>query len=87
MVIYGEYGVKRLNRGIGFPTAAIELPPTYGKRLGLKGKVATHWARNPHYLTAAYSRCVRLSLTFSILPKAPDPITIPLRVRSQPTCW
>jgi malonate decarboxylase alpha subunit len=47
--IYGEYGVGRLNHGIGFPTAAIELLlPTYGERLGLKGKVATHWALNPH---------------------------------------
>src|SRR6266851_2174115 len=47
--IYAEYGVKCLNHGIGFPTAAIELLlPTYGERLGLKGKVATHWALNPH---------------------------------------
>ncbi|WP_429283575.1 malonate decarboxylase subunit alpha [Paraburkholderia sp. GAS41] len=47
--IYIEYGVKRLNHGIGFPTAAIELLlPTYGERLGLKGKIATHWALNPH---------------------------------------
>jgi malonate decarboxylase alpha subunit len=47
--IYAEYGVKRLNHGIGFPTAAIELLlPTYGERLGLRGKVATHWALNPH---------------------------------------
>jgi malonate decarboxylase alpha subunit len=47
--IYAEYGVKRLNHGIGFPTAAIELIlPTYGERLGLKGKIATHWALNPH---------------------------------------
>src|SRR5271169_1238976 len=47
--IYAEYGVKRLNHGIGFPTAAIELVlPTYGERLGLKGKIATHWALNPH---------------------------------------
>ena len=47
--IYAEYGVRRLNHGIGFPTAAIELLlPTYGERLGLKGKVATHWALNPH---------------------------------------
>ena len=47
--IYAEYGVKRLNHGIGFPTAAIELLlPTYGEQLGLKGKVATHWALNPH---------------------------------------
>ena len=41
--------VKRLNHGIGFPTAAIELLlPTYGEQLGLKGKIATHWALNPH---------------------------------------
>src|SRR3984957_9386485 len=47
--IYAEYGVKRLNHSIGFPTAAIELLlPTYGERLGLKGKIATHWALNPH---------------------------------------
>jgi malonate decarboxylase alpha subunit len=47
--IYAEYGVKRLNHGIGFPTAAIELLlPTYGEHLGLKGKIATHWALNPH---------------------------------------
>lgn len=47
--IYAEYGVARLNHGIGFNTAAIELLlPTYGERLGLKGKVATHWALNPH---------------------------------------
>jgi len=47
--IYAEYGVKRLNHGIGFPTAAIELLlPTYGEQLGLKGRIATHWALNPH---------------------------------------
>ncbi|WP_022976674.1 malonate decarboxylase subunit alpha [Nevskia ramosa] len=47
--IYAPYGVKRLNHGIGFNTAAIELLlPTYGERLGLKGKVASHWALNPH---------------------------------------
>ena len=47
--IYAEYGVKRLNHGIGFPTAAIELLlPTYGEHLGLRGKIATHWALNPH---------------------------------------
>jgi len=47
--IYAEYGVKRLNHGIGFDTAAIELLlPTYGAELGLKGKVCTHWALNPH---------------------------------------
>ncbi|MBV9128215.1 MAG: malonate decarboxylase subunit alpha [Verrucomicrobia bacterium] len=47
--IYAEYGVQRLNHGIGFGTAAIELLlPTFGEALGLKGKVATHWALNPH---------------------------------------
>ena len=47
--IYAPYGVARLNHGIGFNTAAIELLlPTYGERLGLKGKVASHWALNPH---------------------------------------
>jgi malonate decarboxylase alpha subunit len=47
--IYAEYGIQRLNHGIGFGTAAIELLlPTFGESLGIKGKVATHWALNPH---------------------------------------
>ena len=47
--IYGEYGVKRLNHGIGFNTAAIELIlPTYAEELGLKGKICTEFALNPH---------------------------------------
>ncbi|MBV8628337.1 MAG: malonate decarboxylase subunit alpha [Paraburkholderia sp.] len=47
--IYLPYGIERLNHGIGFNTAAIELLlPTYGEKLGLKGRVATHWALNPH---------------------------------------
>lgn len=47
--IYARYGVRRLNHGIGFSTAAIELLlPTFGARLGLRGKVATHFALNPH---------------------------------------
>jgi malonate decarboxylase alpha subunit len=47
--VYVPYGVKRLNHGIGFNTAAIELLlPTYGERLGLKGKIASHFALNPH---------------------------------------
>src|SRR5271155_2844753 len=47
--IYAPYGVQRLNHGIGFSTAAIELLlPTYGEKLGLKGKVCTHFALNPH---------------------------------------
>ena len=47
--IYAEYAVERLNHGIGFDTAAIELIlPTYAASLGLKGKIARHWALNPH---------------------------------------
>lgn len=47
--LYAPYGIRRLNHGIGFNTAAIELLlPTYGEKLGLKGKVCTHWALNPH---------------------------------------
>ncbi len=47
--VYQEYGVKSLNHGIGFNTAAIELIlPTYGEELGLKGKICTEWALNPH---------------------------------------
>lgn len=47
--IYAEYGVQKLNHGIGFNTAAIELLlPTYAESLGLKGKICKHWALNPH---------------------------------------
>ncbi|GAC1524118.1 MAG: malonate decarboxylase subunit alpha [Collimonas sp.] len=47
--IYAEYHVQRLNHGIGFDTAAIELIlPTYAASLGLKGKICQHWALNPH---------------------------------------
>jgi malonate decarboxylase alpha subunit len=47
--IYAEYGVQRLNHGIGFDTAAIELLlPTYAASLGLKGKICSYWALNPH---------------------------------------
>lgn len=47
--IYKEYEVKSLNHGIGFGTCAIELLlPTFGESLGLKGKVCSHWAVNPH---------------------------------------
>jgi malonate decarboxylase alpha subunit len=47
--IYAEYGVQSLNHGIGFDTAAIELLlPTYGERLGLKGRICRYWALNPH---------------------------------------
>ncbi|MEI6257900.1 MAG: malonate decarboxylase subunit alpha [Planctomycetota bacterium] len=59
--IYAEYGVTRLNHGIGFDTAAIELLlPTYATELGLKGKICTHWALNPHptLIPAIESGCV-----------------------------
>ncbi|GAB3434844.1 malonate decarboxylase subunit alpha [Massilia solisilvae] len=47
--IYAEYQIERLNHGIGFDTAAIELLlPTYATSLGLKGKIARNWALNPH---------------------------------------
>jgi malonate decarboxylase alpha subunit len=47
--LYAPYGIRRLNHGIGFNTAAIELLlPTYGEKLGLRSKVCTHWALNPH---------------------------------------
>jgi malonate decarboxylase alpha subunit len=47
--LYQRYGIRRLNHGIGFNTAAIELLlPTYAQKLGLRGKICTHWALNPH---------------------------------------
>jgi malonate decarboxylase alpha subunit len=47
--IYERHGVRRLNHGIGFDTAAIELLlPTYGESLGLRGKICTNWILNPH---------------------------------------
>src|SRR5699024_12484350 len=47
--IYAKHQVMSLNHGIGFNTAAIELLlPTYGEKLGLKGKICKHWALNPH---------------------------------------
>ena len=47
--IYERHQVQSLNHGIGFNTAAIELIlPTYGERLGLRGKICRHWALNPH---------------------------------------
>ncbi|GAC1301364.1 MAG: malonate decarboxylase subunit alpha [Vulcanimicrobiaceae bacterium] len=47
--VYERHRVKRLNHGIGFDTAAIELIlPTYGESLGLRGEICTHWVLNPH---------------------------------------
>lgn len=47
--IYAEYGVQRVNHGVGFDTAAIELLlPTYGEELGLKGEICSYFVLNPH---------------------------------------
>jgi malonate decarboxylase alpha subunit len=47
--VYERHQVQSLNHGIGFNTAAIELLlPTYGERLGLKGKICKNWTLNPH---------------------------------------
>ncbi|MFC6228832.1 malonate decarboxylase subunit alpha [Paenibacillus allorhizosphaerae] len=47
--VYEKHQVQSLNHGIGFNTSAIELLlPTYGESLGLKGKICSHWALNPH---------------------------------------
>ncbi|WP_327175640.1 malonate decarboxylase subunit alpha [Streptomyces sp. NBC_01335] len=47
--VYERHEVTSLNHGIGFDTAAIELLlPTYGERLGLKGRVARNFVLNPH---------------------------------------
>jgi len=47
--VYAKYEVKTLNHGIGFNTAAVELLlPTFGEEMGLKGKICSHWALNPH---------------------------------------
>ena len=46
--IYMPYGINRLNHGIGFDTAAIELIlPTYGNSLVLKGKICQYMSVNP----------------------------------------
>src|SRR6202795_659140 len=45
--VYEPYEVRRLNHGIGYATAAIELIlPTFGAARGLKGKL--HFVLNPH---------------------------------------
>ena len=47
--IYEPYEVRRLNHGIGYATAAIELIlPTFAVQRGLKGKIARHFVLNPH---------------------------------------
>jgi malonate decarboxylase alpha subunit len=47
--VYERRRVQRLNHGIGFDTAAIELLlPTYAEELGLRGQICSQWAVNPH---------------------------------------
>ncbi|WP_030443519.1 malonate decarboxylase subunit alpha [Actinoplanes subtropicus] len=47
--VYERHQVTSLNHGIGYDTAAIELLlPTYGQRLGLRGKIARNFVLNPH---------------------------------------
>ena len=46
--IYAPYQIRRLNHGIGFDTAAIELIlPTYAESLGLKDKICEYMSVNP----------------------------------------
>ncbi|MBJ7379243.1 MAG: malonate decarboxylase subunit alpha [Polynucleobacter sp.] len=46
--IYLPYEINRLNHGIGFDTAAIELIlPTYAESLGLKNKICQYMSVNP----------------------------------------
>ncbi len=46
--IYAPHQVTKLNHGVGFSTAAVELLlPTYGAQLGLKGKICKNWILNP----------------------------------------
>ncbi len=47
--VYEPYQVQRLNHGIGYATAAIELIlPTFAASRGLKGTVAKQFVLNPH---------------------------------------
>lgn len=47
--VYEPFEVRRLNHGIGYATAAIELIlPTFAARRGLKGKIASQFVLNPH---------------------------------------
>jgi malonate decarboxylase alpha subunit len=47
--VYEPYQVQRLNHGIGYATAAIELLlPTFAAARGQKGRIARHFVLNPH---------------------------------------
>jgi len=73
--IYAEYGVQCLNHGIGYATSAIELLlPTYAMELGLKGKICSHWALNPHptMIPAIESGMVKSVYSFGSEPGMDD---------------
>jgi malonate decarboxylase alpha subunit len=73
--IYAEYGVQCLNHGIGYATAAIELLlPTFAMDLGLKGKICSHWALNPHptLIPAIESGMVKSVYSFGSEPGMED---------------
>ena len=73
--IYAEYGVQCLNHGIGYATAAIELLlPTFAMDLGLKGKICSHWALNPHptLIPAIESGMVKSIYSFGSEPGMDD---------------
>ena len=73
--IYAEYGVRRLNHGIGHATAAVELLlPTYAAGLGLEGSICTHWVLNPHptLIPAIESGFVRSVYSFGSEPGMED---------------
>jgi len=77
--IYAEYGVQCLNHGIGYATAAIELLlPTYAKKLGLKGKICSHWALNPHptMIPAIEAGMVKSIYSFGSEPGMDDYISV-----------
>jgi malonate decarboxylase alpha subunit len=65
--VYERHGITSLNHGIGYNTAAIELLlPTYGEKLGLRGRICRHWALNPHptLIPAIESGWVERVMTF-----------------------
>lgn len=74
--IYAEYGIKRLNHGVGFNTAAIELLlPTYAEKLGALASAAaacrsdafTIWFGNDRsWRTPAIARSAACGLTAAL---------------------
>ena len=47
--VYAPYGVRSLNHGIGYATAAVELLlPTYGADVCRQRGLCAHWVLNPH---------------------------------------